>query len=332
MDFLTNPFTTALLFLYQLLGQNIFLTIVGFTVIIRLLLLPLTYQQLKSTKAMQTIQPKMKEIQEKYKGDREKLAKAQMDLYKENGVNPLAGCLPLVIQFPILIGLYGAITRALSATPLQLLDLSHRILVPGLATLIPMQNKFLFWNLAAPDQTYILPILVVASTWLSQKLLMPPPAAGSSGSDPSAAMSRNMMLMMPIMMFFFSLNVASGVSMYWVIGGLAVILQYAALGRVHVRNLLPGFLADRLNLAPATASANGTTAAANTPKSITASSAKPVATVESPNKKRKAEISGPPGRPTVKTSKAVEAGDPKPIAAVPIRQKSNRPNKAKPKN
>ena len=72
MDFLTNPFTTALLFFYQLLGGNIFLTIVAFTIVIRLLLLPLTAQQLKSTKATQAIQPKLKEIQELYKGDREK--------------------------------------------------------------------------------------------------------------------------------------------------------------------------------------------------------------------------------------------------------------------
>ena len=74
MDFLTNPFTTALLFLYQLLGQNIVLTIVVFTVLIRLATYPLTLQQIKSSKAMQELQPKMKKMQEKYKGDREKLA------------------------------------------------------------------------------------------------------------------------------------------------------------------------------------------------------------------------------------------------------------------
>ena len=245
MDFLTNPFTTALLFLYQLLNQNIFLTIVGFTVVIRLLLLPLTYQQLKSTKAMQAVQPKMKEIQEKYKGDREKLARAQMELYQQNGVNPLAGCLPLAVQFPILIGLYGAISRALSASPLQLLDLSHRILIPGLSNLVPLQNHFFIWDLAAPDHSYILVVLVVASTWLSQKLLTPP-QMNSNGKDAGAAMSRNMLLMMPLMMGVFTLNVASGVAIYWIFGGLAVILQYVALGRIDVRSVLPGFLANRM--------------------------------------------------------------------------------------
>jgi YidC/Oxa1 family membrane protein insertase len=80
MDFLTNPFTTALLFLYQILGQNIVLSIVVFTVLIRVLTYPLTYQQIKSSKAMQELQPKLKKLQEKHKGDREKLAQEQMRL------------------------------------------------------------------------------------------------------------------------------------------------------------------------------------------------------------------------------------------------------------
>src|SRR5882672_8993546 len=165
MDFLTNPFTTALLLLYQILGQNIVLSIVVFTVLIRLLTFPLTQQQIKSSKAMQELQPKMKKMQEKYKGDREKLAAEQMKLYREHNINPLAGCLPLLIQMPVLLGLYGAISRSLAATPLQLLDLQHRIMLPGLSHLVPLQNQFLWLNLALPDQSFILPVLVVATTW-----------------------------------------------------------------------------------------------------------------------------------------------------------------------
>ena len=361
MDFLTNPFTTALLFLYQLLSQNIFLTILGFTVVIRLLLLPLTYQQLKSTKSMQAVQPKMKEIQEKYKGDREKLSRAQMELYQQNGVNPLAGCLPLVVQFPILVGLYGAISRALSATPLQLLDLSHRILVPGLSNLIPLQNHFFIWDLAAPDKSYILVALVVASTWLSQKLLTPPQQSSNS-KDAGAAMSRNMLIMMPLLMGVFTLNVASGVAIYWIFGGLAVILQYAALGRVNLRNLLPGFLASRMPpakapleiitpmpIVPATGKltsgngngnsspkaipgkipdkANGTNGNKLAPGSTKAAnrkttSAKPIATVESNGKPRKVSVTGPVGKPTVRVADEPDV----PIAAVPRKMKpTNKP-------
>jgi YidC/Oxa1 family membrane protein insertase len=240
MDFLTNPFTTALLFLYQFLGQNIVLTIVVFTVLIRLATYPLTYQQIKSSKAMQELQPKLKKLQEKHKGDREKMAQAQMELYREHGVNPLAGCLPLLIQLPILLGLYGAISRSLAATPLQLLDLHHRILIPGLSHLVPLQNQFLWLNLAAPDPYLVLPILVVATTWLQQKLMTPTPTGSTDPKDPSAAMARNMTVMMPLMIGIFSLQFASGLSIYWVVSNLAGILQYAMLGKIDFRTLLPG--------------------------------------------------------------------------------------------
>jgi YidC/Oxa1 family membrane protein insertase len=238
-DFLIAPFTTALLVLYQFLGQNVILTIVVFTVLVRLATFPLNRMQIKSSKAMQELQPKMKKLQEKYKGNREQLSQEQMKLYQEHGVNPMAGCLPLLIQFPILIGLYAAIYRALAATPLQLLDLYHRILIPGLSPLVPMQNKWLWLNLAAPDPIYLLPILVVATTWLQQKLMTPPPTT-SDPNDPSVAMSRNMQIMMPLMIGWFSLQFASGLSIYWVIGNVMSIAQYALTGNAKWSNLFGG--------------------------------------------------------------------------------------------
>ncbi|HVO43164.1 MAG TPA: YidC/Oxa1 family membrane protein insertase [Aggregatilineales bacterium] len=238
-DILTGPFTTALLLLYRILGQNTVLTIVVFTILVRLLTYPLNAQQIKSAKAMQELQPKLKKLQEKYKGNREQLSQEQMKLYQEHGVNPLAGCLPLLIQFPILIGLYSAIMRALATSPLQLLDLYHRILIPGLSALVPMQNKFLWLNLAAPDQYFILPVLVVATTWLQQKLMTPPTTGDSN--DASAAMSRNMQIMMPLMIGWFSLQFASGLSIYWVIGNIVGIAQYAAMGRIDIKNLFGGW-------------------------------------------------------------------------------------------
>jgi len=321
MDFLTNPFTTALLFLYQLLGQNIVLTIVVFTLLIRFLLFPLTYQQIKSSKKMQEVQPQLKALQVELKGNREKLGQAQMELYKKNGVNPLAGCLPLVVQMPILLGLYGAITRSLSSTPLQVLDLSHRILVPGLSHLLPMQNTFLIWNLGAPDKSYILPILVVITTWVQQKLLTPPPSGDPK--DPSAAMSKQMLLIMPLMIGFFSLNFASGLSIYWTVGNLAVIAQYAALGRVKWRNLLPEFLLPK---STQTATVPATSKAISAPAKASVKATNTAAALdmgnESPASKRKANISGPAGRPVVSTaSDGDEAISTARIAAVPLRSR-----------
>ncbi|NPV66706.1 MAG: membrane protein insertase YidC [Anaerolineae bacterium] len=235
-DLILNPFITVLVFLYQLLGQNTVLAIVAFTILIRLLTHPLTVQQQRSLKVQQELQPKLKKLQEKYKGDREKLAQAQMELYREAGINPAGGCLPLLIQFPILIGLYQAIIQVLGATPLQLLDLSGRILVPQLNQLIPLSNQFLWMNLAEPDPFYVLPVLVLITTWAQQRLLTPP--ATDDGGQ-AAAMTRSMNTVMPIMFFFFSLSFASGLSVYFVVSNLIGIVQYAMMGKANLSNLLP---------------------------------------------------------------------------------------------
>ena len=117
--FINNPLTNALLLLYGLLGRNFVLSILVLTVVIKLITLPLTFRQQVSSMKMAAMQPKIKELQEKYKNEPQKLMEEQRKL----GFSPLSGCLPLLIQFPVLIGLYNAITRSLAVTPLSLLDL-----------------------------------------------------------------------------------------------------------------------------------------------------------------------------------------------------------------
>ena len=241
LDIIVNPFITILLFLCQILGGNVVLAIIVFTILVRLATYPLTMKQQRSTKAMQEIQPEMKKLQEKYKNDRERLAAAQMELYREYGVNPLAGCLPLLIQFPILIGLYRAIVATLAATPLQLLDLSGRLWIDDLSSAVPMDSRFLWLNLATPDPLYILPILVVVTTWLQQKLLTPATASSASGdksTDQAAAMSRQMMMLMPIMFGFFSLSFASGLSIYFIVSNIIGIGQYSMMGKIDLKQAL----------------------------------------------------------------------------------------------
>src|SRR5258708_25531307 len=108
-----------------------------------------------------------------------------------------------------------------------------------LSPLVPMQNQFAWLNLALPDPLYILPILVVATTYLQTKLMTPPPASADP-KDPSVAMSRNVTLRMPLMIGIFSLQFASGLSIYWIVSNIAAIAQYAALGRINIRNLIGG--------------------------------------------------------------------------------------------
>ncbi|CAG0996602.1 MAG: membrane protein insertase YidC [Anaerolinea sp.] len=234
MDFLTNPFIVALLFLYRAFGESLFVAIVVFTIITRAVTFPLTQQQLKSSKKMQELAPALKELKERYKGDREKQAQAQMVLYRQYGINPLAGCLPLVIQMPILFGLYGAIYSALGNTPLQFVDLHQRLLIPNLSQMLPLKTSFAWLNLGQPDPLFILPVLVVATTWLQMKLTMPPPP---DPKDPSAAMTRNMTTIMPLMIGLFSISFASGLSIYWVVGNVLGIVQYALMGRIDFRTM-----------------------------------------------------------------------------------------------
>jgi YidC/Oxa1 family membrane protein insertase len=222
-----NPMLNSLLFLYQLLFQNFALTILVFTVAIRMLTYPLTSQTQKSQKKLAELQQSdaWKKTQEKYAKDREKLTQEQMKLYQQAGVNPLGSCLPMLIQFPVLIGLYQAINLAMAASPVQLLDLSRHIypFLSSVSGLIPLQNQFVWLNLGLPDPFYILPLLVVGTTWLQSKMMTP----ASGGNPQAAAMSQQMTLMMPLMIGWMSLQFPSGLSMYWVIGNIVSIVQQA---------------------------------------------------------------------------------------------------------
>ncbi len=243
-DSIINPFVTTLTFLYSLLGSNIVLAIVVFTVLVRLITYPLTMQQQRSTKAMQQLQPELKKLQEKYKNDREKLAAEQMALYRQFGINPMGGCLPLVIQLPIMLGLYQAIIFSLAATPWQLMELSGRLLIPGLDHLIPLQNTVFGLNITQPPSavfpiTFILPILVVVTTWLQFKSTMPAAAPSDDGKpNQGAAMTQSMGTIMPVMYGFFALQFSLGLSIYFIVSNLVGIIQYAAMGKTDFRTMI----------------------------------------------------------------------------------------------
>ncbi len=255
-DLILNPFVTILAWLYAALNQDIVLAIVVLTVIIRFLTYPLLAKQQESSRKMQQIQPQLKKLQEKYKNDKEKLSQAQMKLYRENKVNPVGGCFPMVIQFPILIGLYQAIFFALAATPFQLVDLSERLLIPGLDSLIPLQRMWapipqlaqllpeLDLTLAPtenPHYSLILPLLVLITTWAQQKLTMMTTKQKSDKNDDDdeddkprggqAQMMQSMTTIMPIMFGFFSLSFSVGLSIYFVTSNLIGIIQYSPQGR-----------------------------------------------------------------------------------------------------
>jgi YidC/Oxa1 family membrane protein insertase len=254
-DVFVGAFINVLLFIYQVVG-NFGVAIILFTILIRLITHPLTASQLKGAQAMQDLQkdPRWLDMQAKYKNDKEKLAQEQMKLYQELKINPLASCLPTLIQFPIIIALYQAVIRALASTPIELLNLTKAV-YPSLlkvSTLIPLNSHFLWMDLGQPERLPvpfltaipflaggipILAIVVMASTYVQSKL-MTPPSAGGAG-DQTAMMSNMMNLYMPFLMGYLALTLASGLSLYFLVSNLVGILQYALLGRVNWSNLNP---------------------------------------------------------------------------------------------
>ncbi len=245
-------FTNILLFIYNLIGGNLGVAILLFTLLVRVLTHPLMVSQIKGAQTMQKLQtdPRFKEIQEKYKDDREKLAAEQTRLMQEMGVNPLSSCLPTLIQLPIMIAFYQGMTAALASTPLQLFDLT-RHLYPWLLrieSLIPLNSRFLWIaDLGQPERLHlsflpfpipVLTILVVVTTYLQSKL-MAPPTSSSNPRDPSAMTANMMNLYMPLLMGWFAYSLSAGLAVYFVFTNLIGIAQYALLGRLNWSNLMP---------------------------------------------------------------------------------------------
>jgi YidC/Oxa1 family membrane protein insertase len=221
------PFTNALLLLYSVVGNSFTLAIVIFTVLIRLVTIPLTVWAQKNQQRMTEMQPVMKELQEKYK-DKPQELQAEMAKLGFGPTTMLGGCLPMLLQFPIMIGLYQSITHVMAVSPLTLIDLYHAIypIFPNFDQLIPVNNHFFWLNLALPDPYYVLPALVVATTWLSQQMVTPAPAAGGDGGQ-AAEMARSMSLSTTVVFGFMSLQFASGLSIYFVVSNIATAVQYA---------------------------------------------------------------------------------------------------------
>ena len=174
---------------------NFGVSIIIVTILIKIALLPLTLKQDKSMKEMKKIQPELEKLKEKYANDKQMLNIKTIELYKEHKVNPAGGCLPLLIQFPILIALFGVLRNGI----------------------IPQDSSFLCLKLSEKDPYYILPILNGAVSFFQQKLM---------GTSDNPQM-KNMMYIFPIMMIYISYKMPSGFQLYWLTSSiLAVVQQY----------------------------------------------------------------------------------------------------------
>ena len=208
---IARPLFVWLKWTHEHMTRNWGLAIITLTVIINLALLPLRITSMKSALKMQKLQPQMKAIQERYKKlpmrdpKRQEMNAEIGDLYKREGVNPAGGCLPLVIQMPFLFAFYTMLQNA-----------------------IELRQASFLWlhDLSSPDKLFIIPVVIVVSTYLMQKM------TPSSGMDPKQ--QQMMTLMMPLMIGWFSFNLPSGLSVYWVVGNIIGIAQQYIMNRTSI--------------------------------------------------------------------------------------------------
>ena len=193
--------------IYGVVG-NYGIAIIIVTVLMRIIIFPLTLKQEKSMKKMRELQPELEKIKEKYKDSPQEYQQKTAELYRESGVNPLGGCLPLLIQMPVFVALYWAFS----------------------GNAIPADAKFLWFTLKQPDRLFmignfafnLLPILNVGVTYIQQKIM----TSATSGQESSQQM-QTMLYMMPLMMLFIFYKMPSGVTLYYLVSGaLSLVQQY----------------------------------------------------------------------------------------------------------
>jgi len=213
LDIISKPFGALLRIIFDFTGSYGY-AILLFTLLTKILLLPINIKQTQSTKKMNEISPKMKEIQTKYKNNPEKMNEKLMELYKEYNYNPASGCLPLLIQLPIIIALFGVLQNPTKFvfTPEEFAAIS----------------KSFWWlaDLGKPDQFYILPVLSAVTTYLQTAMLS---AKGNVDSS-----MKTMNVVMPLMIGYFTLKFPSGIALYWVFGNILTIIQQYFMTKLNV--------------------------------------------------------------------------------------------------
>ena len=262
MGTIAQFFGSLLRILYEFFGSYGW-ALIAFTFIVNIILLPLTYKQQKSTAGLQKIQPQLAEIQKKYKDNKEKLGQEQMKLYQDNGINPIGGCLPLLIQLPIIFVLFMVIREPLKymfglsveqisalsdlignidvRAGFEQIEIARNLTVQiiekaGLTGILPIIDfNFLGLDLAATPSwstfnlLWVIPILSALTSWLLNKIMQaqtPQPTAGADGGSAAQSM-QTMNKIMPLMSAYFTFLFPAGMGLYWIIGNVArIAAQY----------------------------------------------------------------------------------------------------------
>lgn len=228
---LVQPILNILVLLYDFLpGADIGFAIIALTILIKLLLWPFMQQSLKSQKALQELQPKIEELKQQYKDDREALAKATMSLYQKEKVNPFSSCLPLLVQLPVLIALYQVLLKGFGPD-----------ILGDLYSFVPKPENIQYMFLGLVDLSS--PNLVLAllaggfQFWQTRMLVskQPPKAvqksSGALDESMLASMNKSLMLFMPVLTVVIGATLPGGLTLYWVTITVVSILQQALVFR-----------------------------------------------------------------------------------------------------
>jgi YidC/Oxa1 family membrane protein insertase len=258
--FLYQPLVNGLIFFYQLLGQNLGWAIIALTAALRLALLPLTLPSLRASQKLKDLQPQLEKLKKKFKQDKQGLAQAQMELYRQHGANPVAGCLPWIIQIIVLIALFRAFNQVLVANGETITQLNELLYAPlRLPSGTQINTQFAYLNLSKPDlfslpfQIQLGPIQVsqvpgvfllaaAATQFVSSKLLLPQAQAAQKQAkktpqkedDVAAAMQQQMLYLMPVMTIIIGFSFPSGLVLYWLSLSLVMTAQQLFLRRLPV--------------------------------------------------------------------------------------------------
>lgn len=217
-----QPIFNLLVFLYNIIpGHDLGISIIALTIIIKLILLPLSKQAIKSQKSLQDLQPKVDEIKKKYANNKEELGRAMMELYKNNKVNPFSSCLPLLIQLPFLFAVFQVFRDGISDKALELVY--SFIQRPETISHI----AFGFIDLEKPN-IYFAVAAGLAQYWQAKMMMTKkPPVSGSGAQDENmmAMMNKQMLYFMPALTVFIGLSLPGGLSLYWLTTTLLTVLQ-----------------------------------------------------------------------------------------------------------
>lgn len=223
LDIIANPMGQLMLWLYNFIGDYGY-AIVAFTLITKVILLPINIKQTQSTKRMNEMQPKMKALQEKYKNDKTKMNEKLMELYKEEKYNPASGCLPSLIQLPIVIALFNVLRQPAHYVFTAKSGLVYDQIARGFLWMTDIGLVETKATLLVVG-TFAIPVLAIISgvtTYIQMKMISP------STKDPT---QQSMTNMMPIMFAFITYTVPAGLAIYWIVGNIFTIIQQAVMLR-----------------------------------------------------------------------------------------------------